>query len=699
MNVRLAPSSFGPAALLAMLLLAGCRDQATAGYDGGEPPLPDVPAAPDTPSFGDSGIGRSALAIDRVVPDHGSFVGGNTVILRGAGFTAESNVSFGPHAVQPADHVLIDSRRLSVVVPAGEVGPVDVSIEVRGETFTLPNGYTYDAISVDPSSGSISGNTFVTILGSGTSFAAGDRVLFGRTECLDVEVLSSNRITCRTPPGSTGTVDVTVVSGSGGADTVAVDAYSYFDSSDPFGGGLGGGTIRGAINVSVVNWTTGAPVPDAFAIVGEDLSTVHQGFTDSTGQITFSGADLAGPVTIHVSKDCFERTSVVAFDAQDVTLFLLPLTDPRCGMGMPPGGGRGRNGAFIEGELIWLGPEEYAPNPWGNLPAPRAGWERVAYVYTTQAEVDAPNPDPAAGGGVQRITEVSPELAGTLGYPYRIFARPAGLAVYALAGLENATTGEFIPYVMGVARSVLAGPGETITGVDILMNIPLDHEVTVSPGALPPALADGPDRFRYQAFLDLGGEGILVRNVNGTDFDSVRRRDAPPTVRFVGEPALLGTLEDARYRFTAGWFTYADDVPPYTIAVMNGVTAVDGVVELPDFLGLPDATAPVNGQRIPDDRVLRWESEGGPTPDLHVVLVVGGDGQPAWRSFVRGDVFEAPIPDLSSIPGLPDVAGGTLYWVVYAIRIPGFSFDEFRYTYLNDRYWSQASYNFFTATL
>ena len=34
-----------------------------------------------------------------------------------------------------------------------------------------------------------------------------------------------------------------------------------------------------------------------------------------------------------------------------------------------------------------------------------------------------------------------------------------------------------------------------------------------------------------------------------------------------------------------------------------------------------------------------------------------------------------------------------------AVRVPGLSFDEFRYTYLNQRYWTHSSYNAFTALL
>lgn len=685
-------------------LAAGCSDPGRLGTLDGGFMEPDAPPAPDVAMFGDSGIGRSGLAIDRVVPDHGPFTGGNVAILRGAGFTNMSNVRFGEHAVQPAEHTLIDSRRLSVVVPDGEVGTVDVSIEVDGEVFTLPDAYTYDAIVVDPNSGSIAGNTFITITGRGTSFEAGDTVRVGRMPCLDVNVASPVSITCRTPAAAAGTVDVIVTRGADGSETTATDAFTYFDSSDPIGGGLGGGPIAGSLNVTVLNWITGEPVADAFVIVGEDLATEHQGLTNALGQISFSGPDLMGNQTVHVSKHCFERTSFVTFDAQDVTAFLIPWMDPACGMGMPPGGGRGRSGAFIEGELVWRGPNEYGPNPWDNIPEPREGWVRVAYVYTTVIDAETPNPDPAAGGGVQRVLEVVPEGEGWIGYPYRIFARPDGLAVYALAGLERPSTSptqppQFIPYVMGVARNVLAGPGETETGVNLIMDIPLDHYIEATVGERPPALMGDPDQFRFQALMDLGGEGLIMRNVNGVDFDTVRRTDAGGPVRFVGEPALRGALEDARYRITGGWYTGLYDQPPYTTVVMNGVTAVDDTVALPGFLGIPDAVAPADGEYLPADRILRWERLGSEPADFHVISMYGGDNNPAWRIFVPGDVYEAPIPDLSAIPEIEDIAAGDIYWVIWAVRIPGVDFDEFRYTYLNDRYWTHASFNTFYANL
>lgn len=677
------------------------------GSRPGQFEVPDVgsfdagPRIIDTgPGFGDSSFTSGALTITRVVPDHGPFQGGTTAVLRGTGFGGEPLVTFDRQGVQPADHRVIDARRLQVVVPAGAVGTVDVTVQIGDETFTLEDAYTYDAIAVDPGSGSISGGTFVNIVGSGTSFAEGDRVIFGRMPCTDVTVVSATRITCRTPAMAADTVDVTVVHSADSTETVAVSAYTYYETSDPISGGLGGGPVTGSINLTAIDAMTGLPVPDAFGILGEDLTTEHQGLTNVMGQLTFSGPDLAGNHTIHVAKHCYQRTSIVSFDAQDVTVFLTPWLDPACGMGSGGGGGgRGRNGSFIEGELVWRGPNEYGPNPWSNIPVPRTGWNRVAYVFTTQSGPNAPNPDPSVGGGTNRVLERLVEGVSELGYPYRIFARPAGLAVFALGGLENLGTGQFIPYVMGVTRNVLAGPGETVRGVNIIMEIPLDHYVEVQPGALPDAVADGPNRYRFGAILDLGGEGVVARAWSTFNFDVVRRRDLSRSVRFVAEPALLGSLADGRYRMTAGWYTGEWDSSPYTTVTMNGVTAVDEVVELPDFIGVPDFTAPLNGEMIPADRILRWQaSPGGQTADFQVISIIGGDGNPAWQMFVPGDVFEAPIPDLSSIPALRDIAGGTLYGSIYAVKVPGFVFDEFRYTYLNDRYWSHSALNQFNAT-
>ncbi|MCO5167236.1 MAG: IPT/TIG domain-containing protein [Planctomycetes bacterium] len=63
--------------------------------------------------------------------------------------------------------------------------------------------------SVSPNTGSVFGGDAVTITGQG--FVAGSTVEFGFAQATNVVVASSTRITCTTPPGTAGLVDVVVV--------------------------------------------------------------------------------------------------------------------------------------------------------------------------------------------------------------------------------------------------------------------------------------------------------------------------------------------------------------------------------------------------------------------------------------------------------------------------------------------------------
>src|SRR5262249_12588487 len=161
---------------------------------------------------------------------------------------------------------------------------------------------------------------------------------------------------------------------------------------------------------------------------------------------------------------------------------------------------------------------------------------------------------PANSGGASRVLEESSPL-GMRGYPYRIFARPSGLAVYALSGLERRDTGQFTPYVMGVARDVLTAPGAETTGVDINMSITLDRETQVALAGVPEGTQHGPDQFRVQAHVDLGGQGVIVRQVNNRLLDLVTSFTSGSLFRFFAQPPLTGSLADARYLIVAGWYT------------------------------------------------------------------------------------------------------------------------------------------------
>ena len=652
--------------------------------------------------FPDTGIGVNSLSIVAVSPNHGSFLGGNTVILRGTGLTAADTVTFGTfEATMP---MVIDTRRMSVVVPTNAPGVVDVTVtSPSGGAAHIANGYTYERISVDPSSGPSAGGTLITVQGApGSTFADGDTITLGDTPCADVVVVSPTRMTCRAAPFAPGTVDVIVTHVADNTTITASQGYTYYNSSDPYGGGLGGGPIAGTLTVTVLDSMFAQPIPGACVVVNDPHSSTHGGETDSGGQISISGDDLVGPLTITAAKMCFEKTTFVAANANQITVFLQPWLDPSCGAagGMPPSG-VGQLGSFAEGQLVWDGPNEFGPNPWLNVPEPRNGEVKVAYVYATQLySVDAQNPAPdqPGSGTHQRVTEAD---IGSVGYTYRIFVQAGGMAIYAVAGLEDQTTHAFTPYVLGVARNVLVGPGGTASDVRVKMTNTLDQIITANVTPSVTAGPDGPDHFRARTAIDLGGEGFIYPVINGVEFNLVTTSSRTEPIRFVGQGGLSGVLADARYWFDSLWGTGAFLNYPVSKVWRTGVADISSPILLNDFIGVPVAVAPLENAVLPSDRMLRWTADGS-AADLQVISMTGGDGNPAWHIYLPGDVDAAPVPDFSAgsmTCSSPDISAGTISWSVTRARIPGFDFQNFSYQQMNRNYWNAYSVDRFDTQL
>lgn len=649
-------------------------------------------------SLPQTGANATTLTVTGVKPGSGPFTGGNSVVVRGSGFTSDALVFIGGNMVQPASTTLEDRNSLRVVVPAGRVGLADVTVQIGKDEATREAAYTYHPLLIEPGTGSIAGGTSVQITVVGARLDALAQVTFDGAPCTEIRIVTPSQLRCKTPASKVGFADVKVdwPDVDQRPTLSATDAFEYLDLTDTDRGGLSGGPIAGTLNVTVVDAIAGFAVPGAFVLIGDALDGEFQGLTDDRGQITFSGDNLVGRVSIHVAAKCMERASIVAFDAQNVTVHMAPLLDPSCGMpGDPPPPGRGMAGSLVSGELIFPGSDEFAVNTWEIVPPPRANELRVAYVFTTRLRVSAPNPSPSASDTIARVTEDGSPI-GVYGYAYRIFARPAGLAVYALSGLERRDTGEFIPYVMGIARDVLTAPGEETTGVDIRMDIPLDREQQVQLGGLPERTPRGPDQFRVQAHVDLGGEGVIVREVAGQSLDLVTSFTGGSLYRFFAQPGMIGSLSDGRYQMIAGWYSGdRDNTPPFTEVRRLGVEQSVEAVVIDDFLSIPAVLAPAEGARVPADRVLRWDVAGSP-PDMYLVEILGGDGLPAWTQIVPGSVSESTIPDFEGIGELQDIAPGVISWSVRAIRIEDFNFDEFKYSVLSPRFWTHNAIDTFT---
>jgi len=680
---------FALAAVLSALV--GCGGEALlppedprrdAGVDVPRIVTRDVPRVEDT---GVDVIRNTNPIVVGVVPDHGPFVGGNEVVIRGSNFDEGAEARFAGNLVQPRDTVLTDARRLTVRPPAGRPGEVEVSVELGGRRAVLPNGYRYDAIYADPPDGSIAGGTRITVHGMGTHFSGATTVTLDGAPCVDVQVSAPERLSCTTPAHPEGRAALAVETGD---ERINVpEAYLYIDNPESTRGGLGGGPIEGSINVTVLAGATGDGIPNALVYLGDNpgVATPRAGRTNDRGRATLSFDGLRGPTTLTITAECFNSHTVQVFDARNVTLYLYAQMIPACArMGDPgsgPGPSGGTFGAQVSGELVWDGPYEFAPNPWSNVPMPRAGEQRIAFVFTTQTDIFS-SPQSMSEGGV--VLEVVTPGYGGRGYPFSITTRPSALAVYAIAGVEDIRTRRFTPYIMGVARGVLGAPRARITNVIVPMNIPLDHMTEVEIRELPAQARGEPNRLRVEGFVDLGGEGIIAR----PDI-TVFGRGEDEAYRLVAMPAFTGALADARLIVRAIYGTGEYLSNPFSAQVVGGISTPDETVRLRNWVGIPDVISPADSGRLGNDRAVRFELRGA-SPDMFYASL-SADAL-YWQTFALGTERSFAYPDLSQVPGLRDLPSGQqLYLNITAFRTPGFDFNEFRYNFLSQLYWTAYS--------
>jgi hypothetical protein len=184
----------------------------------------------------------------------GSTAGGTAVTINGSGFTGATAVSFG--TVAAASFTVVSDSQISAVSPAQASGTVDVTVTTFAGTsstgsadhFTYSNASTPSVSAVTPSSGSAAGGDLITVTGSAFTGATG--VSFGSTAAASFTVINDNALLVTAPPGTAGTVDITVTTYAGTSSTGSSDHYTYnsitapsITSLNPSTGGTGGGTV------------------------------------------------------------------------------------------------------------------------------------------------------------------------------------------------------------------------------------------------------------------------------------------------------------------------------------------------------------------------------------------------------------------------------------------------------------------------
>ena len=389
-------------------------------------------------------------------------------------------------------------------------------------------------------------------------------------------------------------------------------------------------------------------------------------------------------------------------DSENLSMWLrAPIPPPSGG---PPGVGTA--GATIKGSVMFGEATGLGSPYWHLVPEPRTPTEQKRiYVTTASGSVNGQPMPPLAP-----IDYTGPDR---LAWTFEVSARPGALAIVAVAGLYdpaldpngNGNDG-FEPFAIGVARGVLVGPGENETGVDIVVNVPLDAALRVELDHPPPLNTPGffgPTEYRLRGGVDLGGEGVVHFGKHGLQplftgqWLYPGETVFPPGDRgttITDVPALARSVADGSYALHVGAYN-TNGGSPNSVRIVRGVRDSGAPVVVGDFIGVPRAVDPPPSG-MGSGRRVEFQPEGDVTgqPTFNLHMMSDAVGNPVWRGVTCGDVRALTLPDLTSIGVNFPPTDETLAWTIWSITGPG-PYTNFTYRWLGSAYWrayASASY-------
>jgi hypothetical protein len=637
-----------------------------------------------------AGDPHAVLGVD---PPHGPFAGGQLAIVRGNGLASSVRVWFGATEVAEQDVVPIDPSRVQVLVPPGAAGAVDVALQNGDDASTrraLTGGYVYDQFYAEPSSGPTSGGTLIRLRGDSTSWDSKTAVEIELEPCKVTELVSATELVCATPRGTPGTKPIRVTT-KDGVTVDVLDAFTYGDSDDGFKGGLSGQPLATELKVIALDSFTGAAIPGAKVIAGDDLATAVLSSTDAKGIALVNDAALGPKRSVTIAKKCFHPITFVDVPVDTVTAFLDPVLSPACASeGDPPpvGGGSG-SGSTVEGELVWKSQTEFKRQGWTNVPAPKSDDEKlVAYVFRLSS-------DPTRQFDLPQATSaVTPESKGGPGYEFSLSGSPGNLTLYALAGIENraATPPRFTAYSMGLTKGVGAKPGGVTSSIYINVDVPLDHALTLSVGG-PKATKKGPDRAQASVAVRVGEQGYAILPVS----QQTRLLPISEPFRFVGVPPLVGSLLGTQYVATARAYTGEIDSTPRSVVGLLASTTTSQTITLDEFVEVPVLDVPgTNGGFSGQDLATSYAA-GGASVELTVYEIQSGGGLMSWTIAAPAGKNSIRLPDLRALDPELALLPGPITIGVTVAHIDEFDYGALRYRQLDRRGWDAYATDVFYA--
>lgn len=380
-------------------------------------------------------------------------------------------------------------------------------------------------------------------------------------------------------------------SGTARPDAQLSDAASDPEACDPAiepiaGGGIGGGRIRGALTVFARAAESGALLPGVSVVAqfgGDELVRV----TREDGCVAFRDPRLGGAARVHLFAEGRVYQSLVGFDAAIATVNLQPIipVDPEP--------------ATISGTV----------RGFPILTASTATIARVGYLEAipTDVFVSALEQNRRPENNNVGANVVVAGRGGALDFrDYSLLVSPdetAGVAIRAGA-IYFPRFGP--PYVElshdGFLLGLDPGPGEDLTGQDVVISHPLVERFTVTYGSTPRL-----PRLYALAYVVLPG-------ASGWFFHG-QSEESSGTAVFDGLPSLDGVLEGSTY----GAAVQAVGETAFSLVVEPGTAEPQlDVGDLPD---------PPSGIRA-DGRTLIADARGG--PDELVLFSLENRGQRLW---------------------------------------------------------------------
>jgi hypothetical protein len=602
----------------------------------------------------------------------------------GAGFVDGVRVTVGGFPLQ--NPTVLDPATLTGTLDGGAGGTVDVVVRAPdGRTVVLENGFTFEedfeVIRVEPSDGSIAGNTYVSVFGRGLRGPVA--VDFGGEAGLLPGLENGSILAVRAPAGDIGFVDLTVQSGED--ELVLEDGYAYFNPRLITGGGFGG-PIEGDVNVAVVDGA-GEPLAGAVVQLGYDADPRYRETTDGDGLATVSWPELQGPQTVTAGANGIEFTTFTAANARNLTMILQPHPQP------PP-----------EDQPIQPCPENEPPRIRGRVfglksvldPDQDPNIQPVVTITYSQPNVFTPNPSELVlPGQTDTITEE--------GEIYEIVTGRAGtVTVFALLQEVDVNTGQVVARRrLGLRRSVPVVPNEVTEGADIELSIELDQEVDIRLDE-PPRQSPGPSINAVFPFLNVGSDGVIAFPPQAATDQTVTLTNMP-------------RLAQSEFIYMAGSLTQAGAGlgAPFSLAIQPSAAEPDEGADVGPFLQPPQNITPKAGQVL-NDGVIRYEREGL-VPDLSITsfndsIFIGSqccvdlnqngtceDGEPVqsgggpvpftrWSIYGPGDRLSIELPRLPrgfDAFNRPQFVG----YGIQQARVPRFTFQEFTYAQFSPLLW------------